>query len=103
MDINKTQETVIEVRVGKVAKVAEPEEDDEDESHYLSQRTNEHESSHSQIYMTPAESWQTLRNDDTDSGSYCPVIDFRKGPIYGDLDVADDDQRWVIEQLAIEN
>lgn len=80
-DANKSQDTVIEVEkrhdesmkvINEIEAVKaqvqlEPnhDEDDEEDTQYLSQQTsvsNEVTNGSSQIYMTPAESWQTLKN-----------------------------------------
>lgn len=95
MEGNRTQDTVIEVKVTAPAEIEKfVDDEDEEETQYLSQKSNDPEASHSQIYITPAESWQTLKNGDFDSqdnSGSCPVIDFKNGPIFDSLDMNDAD------------
>lgn len=54
--------------------------DEDDETEYLSQQTNPHSVDSSQVYLTPAESWQTLKNIETEKDSTitqdipCPAL-----------------------------
>lgn len=93
MEGNRTQDTVIEVKVTAPAEIESFVDDEhEDETQYLSQKSNDPEASHSQVYITPAESWQTLKNGDVDSqdnSDRCPVIDFKNGAIFDSLDMND--------------
>ena len=78
-EITKSQETIVCLQADE--EHPDEEEEEDDETQYLSQQTNDTTTTTtttngSQIFMTPAESWQTLKNLDN------LHVDLTKTPYY---------------------
>ena len=75
-EMTKSQETIVCLQADE--EQPDDEEEEDDETQYLSQQTNDTTTTTngSQIFMTPAESWQTLKNLDN------LQVDLAKTPYY---------------------